>query len=100
MTIDQLHDFLYENNFTHVQTNRFGGETLRKMAAGIVCNGNEQKLSECRHTQLNADSVTCRQTDMVAGVVCATGTLQHAKLGLISYFQLMDHHMRCISLKI
>lgn len=55
-----------------LQVNFFGGETLVKMAAGVHCDGEEEKLSDCYHEESGATVTTCPRRDMVAGVVCAT----------------------------
>lgn len=55
-----------------LQASFFGGENLVKMAAGVHCDGEEQKLSDCYHDESGATVTTCPRRDMVAGVVCAT----------------------------
>lgn len=46
-----------------------------KMATGVHCDGEEEKLSDCYHDESGATVTTCPRRDMVAGVVCATGSL-------------------------
>lgn len=57
-----------------VKVSFFGGESVVKMATGVHCDGEEQKLSDCYHDESGA-TVTCPRRDMVAGVVCATGSM-------------------------
>jgi lysyl oxidase-like protein 2/3/4 len=46
----------------------FGGEDEAKLAGGIRCDGTEEAVHECYHTQLG--DVTCEKSELVAGVVC------------------------------
>lgn len=50
----------------------FGGETMVKLASGVHCDGEEERLSDCYHDQSGAATTTCSRRDFVAGVVCAT----------------------------
>lgn len=52
-----------------VKTNSFGGQGMKKIFGGIVCDGDEGKLSECYHGEV--DDVTCEDETNVAGVICS-----------------------------
>lgn len=49
----------------------FGGTNQLKLAAGIECDGDEQRLSDCYHAQ-SGFGTSCPSSSFVAGVVCTT----------------------------
>lgn len=54
-----------------IKGNHFRGEGLKKLAAGIECDGKEDRLSDCHHQQFGQSTICKTNAKMVAGVICS-----------------------------
>ena len=56
-----------------VQTDFFGGNSSHMILSGVKCNGNEESLYECMHSEMGQVSCPGRREN-IAAVVCTKGS--------------------------